>query len=136
MTKIHAFRLQDGEDLKLSIIQYVKENNIKAGCILACVGWLKHAVIRLSWGIIKEYTRDVEIVSIMGTLSQDDCHIHISFTDTDCNTVWWHLKDGSKVYVTCEVVLLEFTDVLFSREPDTKTGFNELVVRQIGIKET
>ncbi len=126
--KIHAFRLKDWDDLKLSIITYVKNNNIKAWCILSCVGWLGRAVIRLSWWIIKEYEKKLEIVSITWTLSQDDCHIHIAFTDIECNTIWWHLKDGSLVYTTCEVILGEFENIIFSREYDDTTNFKELVI--------
>ena len=44
--KTYAFRLQKGEDLKLSIENYVIENNIEAGVILSAVGCLYKAVIR------------------------------------------------------------------------------------------
>jgi uncharacterized protein len=39
--KIYVFRLTDGSDLKQEIIRFGKENNIKAGFIVTCVGGLK-----------------------------------------------------------------------------------------------
>lgn len=124
----HVFRLQKGDDLKLSIEKYVKEHYIKAGVIVSAVGCLYKSVIRNAGGKdLITVEKDVEIVSITGTLSLDGCHIHISVSDEDLRTYGGHLKDGCLVNTTAEIVLLEFENFVFKREMDNKTGYKELV---------
>ena len=48
--KEHAFRLTKGQDLKIELEKYIKENNIKAGIMASCVGCLYEAVIRNAGG--------------------------------------------------------------------------------------
>ena len=93
--KEHVFRLQKGDDLKLSIEKYVEEKNIRAGVIISCVGCLYKSVIRNAGGKESvQLDKDVEIVSITGTLSQDGCHIHVSLSDEELKTYGGHLKGG------------------------------------------
>ena len=130
--KEHAFRLQRGEDLKVSIEKYVKENNIKAGVIISCVGCLYKSVIRNAGG--KEsivIDKNVEIVSVTGTLSLDGCHIHIAVSDEELKTYGGHLKDGCLVNTTAEIVLLELGNYTFKREIDNKTEYKELVISDL-----
>lgn len=127
--KIHALRLKPGQDLKAEIINFVREHEIRAWCILACVGWLDKVTLRVSGGEIMTFEKKLEIVSIMGTLSQDDCHIHISLADIDYGVIWGHLKDWSSVYSTAELVLAEFEDFVFLRKLDEETGFAELNIQ-------
>ena len=104
-----------------------------AGIILSVVGALKSVKLRMAGAapkkqVIKSFSGDFEIVSIEGTLSKDDCHIHISLSDKNGAVVGGHLKEGV-VVVTAEVSLLELTDRKFLREFDKETGFEELVVK-------
>lgn len=130
--KEHAFRLQKGQDLKLELEKYVKDNKIKAGVIVSGVGCLYQAVIRNAGGkeCIK-LEKDVEIVSITGTFSIDGCHIHIAVSDEELNTYGGHLKDGCLINTTAEIVILELEEYTFSREMDEKTGYKELVVKKL-----
>ena len=129
--KEHIFRLQKGDDLKLSIEKYVDTNDIKAGIIITCVGCLYKAVIRNAGGIDSIIIeKDVEIVSITGTLSLDGCHIHMVVSDEELKTYGGHLKDGCLVNTTAEIVILEFDDYIFKRVIDEKTGYKELVVNK------
>ena len=130
--KEHAFRLHKGQDLKLELEKYVKENEIKAGVIVSCVGCLYEAVIRNAGG--KEsikLNKKLEIVSITGTFSIDGCHIHISVSDEELTNYGGHLKDGCIVNTTCEVVILELANYEFSRAMDDSTGYKELVIKEI-----
>ena len=128
--KEFAFRLQRGDDLKLSIEKYVEENNIRAAIIVSCVGCLYKSVIRNAGGIETiTLDKNVEIVSVTGTLSLDGCHIHIAVADEDLKTYGGHLKDGCLVNTTAEIVLLELSNYEFKREMDTKTGYKELLIR-------
>jgi len=130
--KEHAIRLQKGEDLKVSIEKYIKEKNIKAGAIISCVGCLYKSVIRNAGGKDSiTLDKDVEIVSVTGTLSEEGCHIHIAVSDEELNTYGGHLKDGCLVNTTAEIVLLELEEYNFKREMDEKTGYKELVIKKI-----
>ena len=127
--KEHIFRLQKGDDLKLSIEKYIEENKIKAGTILSCVGCLYKTVIRNAGGVDSiVLEKNVEIVSITGTLSLDGCHIHIAVSDEDLKTYGGHLKDGSLVNTTVEIVILELENYVFKRVMDDKTGYKELII--------
>ena len=131
--KIHTFRLKPGALIRSEIQKYAKENDFSAGIILSVVGALQSVKLRMAGAtpkkqIIKDISGDFEIVSIEGTLSKDDCHIHISLSDKNGAVVGGHLKEGV-VVVTAEVSLLELTDRQFLREFDKETGFEELVVK-------
>lgn len=131
----HAFRLTRGNDLKKEIISYCQKENIEAGAIISAVGCISHLHIRLAEA--KEYIDKeecYEIVSITGTVSKDDVHIHISVADNTGKTIGGHLKDGTIVDTTCEVVIYELKDYIFSREPDAETGYDELSIKKKQLK--
>lgn len=130
MVKEHAFRLQNGQDLKIELENYVKEKGIKAGVIVSCVGCLYEAVIRNAGGkdCIK-LSKDLEIVSVTGTFSLDGCHIHIAVSDEELKTYGGHLKEGCLINTTAEIVILELDDYVFNREMDETTGYKELVIK-------
>jgi len=127
--KSHAFRLRKGDDLRLSIEQYATKHHIKAATVVSAVGCLSKTVLR-SAGATKTITlkQPVEIVSATGTISSEDNHIHISVSDAELKTYGGHLKPGSIIDTTAEIILLELSNCTFSREMDDKTGFKELVV--------
>lgn len=125
----HAIRLTEGQDLKKEIIKYTEEHNIVAGAVLTGVGCVKSVNIRLAQAInTLEKEGHYEIVSLMGTISKDGVHLHISLSDEEGVTIGGHLKDGNVVNTTCELVILELPDYEFSRELDEHTGYNELVI--------
>ena len=130
--KINTFRLKTGAKLRESIQDFAKDNKFTAGLVLSVVGSLKEAKLRMAGAtpkkqVIKALKGDYEVVSVQGTLSADDCHIHISVSDKNGKVVGGHLKEGT-VALTAEVSLLELTDRKFLREFDKETGFEELVV--------
>lgn len=129
--KIHVFRLRRGSDLKKEIIKYSRHNKIEAGCILTCVGCLKRATIRMP---VTETTRDyeeqTEIVSMVGTISRNDVHLHLSIANKEGSVVGGHMKDNCIVDTTAEVVIGEFEDYSFTTAPDKETGYDELVIKK------
>lgn len=128
----HAFRLTRDSDLKKEIISYCKKHDIKAGVITSAVGCIKHLHIRLAEAknyIDKE--ENYEIVSITGTVSKDDVHIHIAVADNTGKTIGGHLKDGTIIDTTCEVVIYELKDYAFDREFDEATGYDEISIKKI-----
>lgn len=129
---MHIFRLTKGMDLKKSIVEYCKENNIKAGIIGACVGCCYEINFRLAGG--KDFFHkvdDYEIVSMTGTISEDGVHIHVSFADVNGNVVGGHLSDGCYVGSTAEIAIIELEEYKLTREFDESTGYKEIVIKKI-----
>jgi predicted DNA-binding protein with PD1-like motif len=130
--KTYAFRLTPGQDLKKEINTFVLENNIQAGVILTCVGSLTVAIIRLAKNLeVRSFTDGYEIVSLVGTLSQNGSHIHISISDKEGNTHGGHLHEGCLIHTTAEIVIADLEDWKFTRKQDDVTGFRELLATKL-----
>lgn len=124
-------RLKPGQRLKEEIEKIALAKDVKAGCLLSIVGGLENARLRMPGStlenqLVKEWTGPFEIVSGIGTISKDGCHIHVSLSDKEGNVIGGHLKDGCVVRSTAEVVLGVFDDVVYRRVLDSETGFEEL----------
>jgi len=129
--KTYAIRLLPKQDIKKELQKFTKEKGIKAGFIMTCVGCVTRATLRMAdETIIKDFEKKYEIVSLVGTLSPDGVHLHISLSDEEGNTIGGHMKEGCLIYVTAEIVIGELEDVEFSREFDENTGFKELVITE------
>ena len=127
--KTYAFRLRPGQDLRGEIDKFARKENINAGVILTCVGRLDKVVLRMAGAEnTKTYNGKFEIISLAGTLESGNSHLHISLADTEGKTFGGHLKEGSTVGVTAEVVIGELENTKFSRKLDKETGYEELVV--------
>jgi len=128
----HAFRLKPGQDLIQSIDSFVKEKNIQAGWIATCVGSLTDYNIRFA-NQEKGYSDKghFEIVSLVGTLSVNGSHLHISISDSTGKTIGGHLLKGCKIYTTAEIVISESKDFVFAREKDGSTPWEELQVKEL-----
>lgn len=128
--KTYAVRLQPNQDLKIFLEAYTRENQIKAGIILTCVGSLNCATLRMADEKVLTFNSKFEIVSLVGTFSHDGCHLHISLSDKNGNVIGGHLKEGCIIYTTAEIVIGEIENLIFTRVMDGGTGFEELVVKQ------
>ena len=126
--KTYVIRLKPGQDLKEELKNIVVSKNIKAGFILTCVGSLKKAKLRLAEEKIEVFDGKFEIVSLVGTLSPDGVHIHISLADKSGKAIGGHLKEDCIIHTTAEIVIGESEDCVFSRELDENTGFKELKI--------
>ena len=128
----HAFRLKPGKELKQSIDSFVKIKNIQAGWIATCVGSLTEYNIRFA-NQEKGYSDKghFEIVSLVGTLSVNGSHIHLSIADSTGKTIGGHLLDGCKVYTTAKIVIGESEDLIFTREKDGASLWKELKVLKV-----
>ena len=126
---IHAIRLVPGDDLKSSLESFVKERKILAGAVVTCVGSLKRSELRMA-NAVETTVRDekFEIVSLVGTLGTEGCHLHISLSDKKGNVTGGHLMKGNIVYTTAELVIGELPGLTFSRYDDERTGFKELQI--------
>lgn len=129
--KFHTVRLSPGTDLKHYLDAYAAEKNLDAAAIVTCVGSLTLATIRFAG---KDQTDNVagslEITSMVGTFSKYGSHFHITVSDAEGKCTGGHLKEGSIVKTTAEIVIAEMEDVIYRREMDVQTGYNELVVQE------
>ena len=131
--KMNSFvvRLKKGDLLKESILKVCIDNNIKAGVVTSSVGSLVKTRIRNAGATrIEELNRDLEIVSINGTVSMNRIHLHICVSDSDLRTYGGHLEKGSVVNSTCELVILELSEYEFDKVYDEETGYNELLIKE------
>lgn len=68
-----------------------------------------------------------ELLSLVGTLSSDGLHLHVSLGDEEGAVCGGHLVRAI-VNTTAELVIGEAPSLNFSRAMDPDTGFKELVV--------
>jgi len=128
---IFAFRLHPQDDLKKSILAFITEKKIRAAWIITSVGSLSQLHLRFanqSSGMIR--TGYFEIVSLVGTMGNDACHLHISVSDESGSTIGGHLLEGCIVYTTAEIVIGTHELFSFERELDPLTGYHELLIRK------
>jgi hypothetical protein len=128
---IYALRLTPGRDLRVELERFVKERNIDAAYIVTAVGSLQAAKIRFA---DKEngtaFDGKFEIVSLVGTVSQNGSHLHISISDGTGKTIGGHLVEGCKIYTTAEIIIGVAEDLTFTRETDSQTTYKELKIRR------
>ena len=130
-----AFRLGPHADLKKSIIEFFKEEKIQAAWVITCVGSLSQFNLRFanqSSGVLR--IGNFEIVSMVGTLGNNECHLHISISDETGATIGGHMLDGCIVRTTAEIVVGLHDGFSFERELDPLTGYRELVIKQSNIE--
>ena len=115
----------------LSIKQLCKDKKIAAGVVLSAVGCISEGRIRDASGVnIQEVREHCEIVSLIGTVSEKRCHLHIALSKEDLSTIGGHLCPGCIVNTTCELVIAELPGVRFDVEADPETGYNELIFQE------
>ena len=128
--KIHAFRLKPGHDLKQEILSYVQTHKIEAGWIATCVGSVTQYNLRFAnQQDGNNATGHFEIVSLVGTVSINGTHLHMSVSDSTGKTIGGHLLDSNLVYTTAEIVIGEGKQFIFTREKDGNTPWEELQVK-------
>jgi predicted DNA-binding protein with PD1-like motif len=129
--KTYALRLRPGQDLRVELERFAKAKGLRAGLILTAVGSLRKASLRLAnQSDATSYDDKFEIVSLVGTLSPDGAHLHLSVSDGAGKTIGGHLVEGCTIYTTAEIVIGELKGLRFTREQDAQTGYKELRIRR------
>ncbi len=127
--RTYTLRLKPGQDLRQQLNAFVTEHQVKAGTMVTGVGSLTQATLRLAnQENPTVYRGHFEIVSLVGTLSVNGSHLHLSVSDSTGRTVGGHLLDGNLVYTTAELVIGVLEEVEFRREIDPTFGYRELTV--------
>lgn len=136
---VYAFRLVSGMDLKKELLSIAEQHHLKAAYIITCVGSLQKAHLRMAGAEIKkQWDEKMEILSLVGTLSDSGCHLHISLSDHHGNTFGGHLLDGCLVHTTAELIIGNAHDLAFNRKTDPTTGYLELEItmRKLEVRDT
>jgi predicted DNA-binding protein with PD1-like motif len=111
------------------LLALAAHERVQAGWVLTCVGSLSQVRVRLASGAEHATWQGAfEIVALTGTLWQDGGHLHLAVSDHQGSTVGGHLAEGCIVRTTAEVVLAADDRLVFAREHDSATGYDELVV--------
>lgn len=130
-----ALRLKPGQDLKKELMKWARTEKVKAGCVVTCVGSLQEVTLRFAnqpeGTVLKG---KYEIVSMVGTFSDEAAHLHLSVSDSTGATIGGHLMDGNLIYTTAEMVIGILPDLEFARETDPTYGYKELVIKKKGRK--
>lgn len=115
--------------MRASIEAFAQREGIRAGFVLTCVGNLSGAELRMAdERIMRSYVGTFEIVSLVGTFEPGNAHLHIALSDPSGAVFGGHLRLGSIVGITAELILGELADLVFARSLDPDTGFVELLV--------
>lgn len=136
--RVAAARFAPGVELKGAIVQLARDEGLRAGVVLTCVGSCDGATIRLAAATAatagQETVRLVgkhEIVSLVGTCAADgSAHLHVALADANGVVVGGHLVGDMPVFTTAEVVLADCEALRWTRKMDDRTGFRELCVLQ------
>jgi len=110
------FKLESGRDLLLSLQEMARKEN-KAGYILSVVGDLSKARIQCPGKKQSTLIKNtLEIISLNGTIDPDNCHLHISFSDGNCNVWAGHLKEGTIILRSADMLIGLLDENLIKKE--------------------
>ncbi len=125
-----AIRINPGGDLKSELSSLASDHELQAAAVISAVGSLSKVSLRFAnRPETTELDGKHEIISLSGTLSKDGIHLHMSVADSKGNVIGGHVMEGSTIFTTLEIVIVEMSALAFTREPCQISGFNELVVR-------
>ena len=131
--KPYLLRLKPNQDVKLELLRYAQERNIKTASIVSAVGSVSSMKVRIADGrTIVSDTHNREVLSLSGTLINGKIHTHIGAISTRMDVFGGHLMEGCIVHTTIEITLLDLSeDVQAERIFDSETGYDELNVIDI-----
>jgi len=133
---VAMMKVTASENLKRALAP-LKPHQISAGAVVSGVGCVSRWRLRDATGVrVRSGEEDVEIVSLMGTVSEYGCHLHASFSREDLSAFGGHLLPGCTVNTTAEIVLAEIRSCVFTRRPDSETGYEELEIGPAYPEET
>lgn len=94
-----------------------------------CMVYLFPAVFLISYSQSRMIKENLEICSLVGTISPDGCHLHGTFGNARGGTISGHIMGNMTVQTTVEIVIGNADGFTFARVHDDTTGFKELLVQ-------
>jgi uncharacterized protein len=115
---MHAvpLHLEAGSDVRRSLEQLAQQQQ-SGGFVLSVVGNLSQAAFACPGKTAPTVLQgELEIITLQGTLSPDGVHLHLSFSDAECQVWGGHLEHGSLVLRGADLL------VGFLTEPGQQPG--------------
>ena len=120
--KLWVVRIDPGEDILISLKNFIKENDIKQGMVVMGYGTLAkvnmHWVCNNQWppsNNYHEWEGGIEIMGMNGMIVDGKPHIHFT-ASTVAGGFGGHMEEGCICYVLCEVGILELEGAHMTRE--------------------
>lgn len=125
-----AFRLPPGTNLVEGLRATYGATGSRAMAVVTCVGSLTQVHLRhANQATATPYAGHFEILSLVGTMDAQGQHLHLSIGDGQGRVFGGHLMpEGSAIHTTAEIVVLQLSDVVFTRAACALSGHDELVV--------
>jgi predicted DNA-binding protein with PD1-like motif len=124
-------RLMPGDDVRRALESVVAAHGCGAAFALSGIGSLGITRLRFAGADAAiALDGDVEILTLSGSIGTASSHLHMSVSDAGGQVLGGHVGYGCVVRTTAEVLIALLPDWRFSREPDSLTGYEELVVRR------
>ena len=93
-----AIHLGPGADLRKSLEELAQQQQAE-GFVLSIVGNLSRVAFACPGSDQPTVlTGELEIISLQGTISPQGVHLHLSFSDGECQVWGGHLEHGSEVH--------------------------------------
>ena len=122
-------RLRPGDDLKQALESWIAHEGEGSAWIVSGIGSLTVAQLRLAGRTEPSVLdRDLEILTLQGSLCRSGSHIHITVADANGAVLGGHLCEGSVVRTTAEVLIARLPQWQLQRAVDLTTGYRELVI--------
>jgi predicted DNA-binding protein with PD1-like motif len=121
--------LQPSDDLKQSLESWIARETEGSAWIVSGIGSLTVAQLRLAGRTeASVLDRDLEILTLQGSLCRSGSHIHITVADANGAVLGGHLCEGSVVRTTAEVLVARLPQWQLQRAVDPTTGYRELEI--------
>jgi uncharacterized protein len=122
-------RLHPGDDLKQALESWLELPAGGSGWVVSGIGSLTVAQLRLAGRTEPSvFDRDLEILTLQGSLCRGGSHIHITVADAYGAVLGGHLCEGSVVRTTAEVLAARLPQWQLQRAVDPTTGYRELEI--------
>jgi len=122
-------RLHPGDDLKPALESWLELPAGGSGWVVSGIGSLTVAQLRLAGRTEPSvFDRDLEILTLQGSLCRSGSHIHITVADAYGAVLGGHLCEGSVVRTTAEVLVARLPQWQLQRAVDPTTGYRELEI--------
>ncbi|MGO1172741.1 MAG: PPC domain-containing DNA-binding protein [Actinomycetaceae bacterium] len=134
-TATHVVRIDPGDDLLVSLREFIAQAGITNGAVVSGIGTLDHCRMHMvtTTGyppveVFPEWTDTaLELVSMQGVIADGFPHIHMTVSTQDA-AVSGHLEEGCRILYLCEVVVIELGGHSLTREPN-EHGVPQLVAK-------
>jgi predicted DNA-binding protein with PD1-like motif/glutaredoxin len=104
--RAHPLHLDPGSDVRRSIEQLAAQQGV-SGFVVSVVGNLTQAAFQCPGKSQPTLLRgELEIITLQGTFSPQGVHLHLSFSDAECQVWGGHLEPGTLVFKGADLLLV------------------------------